>query len=355
MDTNKIIELLARKMAGEATSTELQQLKELMDRYPDSIYYEEILKEIWQNPSGNHEHQLPVDHLYLLHQLKYREDFTVPAEKNTGKAYDPFENLLAFAVGIIIILLISFAYWNIKDKENLKTRIVAGKGIRKKLRLPDGTLVWLNAESQLSYAADFNKRDIRRVYLVGEAFFDVAHDSGRPFIVRTDKISVKVLGTAFNVQAYPKERTSEATLLRGSIELSVNDRSAQKVILSPSEKFAFTAESDNPDRKKGPGAETKDIKMTIDHVVPVKIGHEEYIEETSWKDDRLVFQNESLEELKPRLERWFNVQIHIGSQVPAKYRFTGVFTKENITEALTAMQLIKPFTFKLKANDVIIY
>jgi len=354
MDTNKIIELLARKMAGEATATELEQLRELMSGYPDAVYYEEILKEIWQAPVQDSE-QLPLHELYLRHQLKYSADFADPAESPASKTYDPFKNLMACAAGILIILLISFAWWTIKDGDGVKTRIVAGKGIRKKLRLPDGTLVWLNAESQLSYSSNFNKRKIRRVYLTGEAFFDVSHRSNRPFIVRTDKISVKVLGTAFNVQAYPREHTAEATLLRGSIELSVNDRSGQKVILSPSEKFAFTTGGHSHSGKKNYARDAGDIRMMIDHVVPVRIGQKEYIEETSWKDDRLVFKNESLEELKPKLERWFNVQIRLESALPGKYRFTGVFTNENITEALAAMQLIKPFTFKLTAHDVIIY
>ncbi|SEB18175.1 FecR family protein [Pedobacter hartonius] len=354
MDSNKIIELLARKMAGEATATELEQLNELMAGYPDTVYYEEILKEIWQTSAQNNE-QLPLDELYLRHQFRYYVDFAAPAERPVSKTYDPFEKLLAGAAGILVILLICFAWWYITDGDGVKTRIVAGKGIRKKLMLPDGTLVWLNAGSQLSYSSDLNKKKIRRVYLTGEAFFDVSHRSNRPFIVRTDKISVKVLGTAFNIQAYPREHTAEATLLRGSIELSVNDRSGQKVILSPSEKFAFTTGRHSRSGKKDYVRNPRDIRMMIDHVVPVKIGQKEYIEETSWKDDRLVFKNESLEELKPRLERWFNVQIHLESDLPSKYRFTGVFTKESITEALTAMQLIKPFTFKLKAHDVIIY
>lgn len=338
------MELLARKMAGEATTDELEQLKELISRYPDSIYYEEILKEIWQDLPVDAEAAADIDQVYAFHQLKFQEDFRSGQEEYVAEKYNSFGHLAGTAVGILFVLLVAFTYWNIIDKKDTKIQIVAGKGIRKKIKLPDGTLVWLNGDSRICYAADFNHTASRQVYLAGEAFFDVTHQANHPFIVRTEKISVKVLGTAFNIQAYPKEVKSETTLLRGSIELSVNDRSGQKVVLCPAEKFAYVEEK-------------KELHKTlqIDHVRPVKIGKDEYIEETSWKDNQLVFQNESFEELKPKLERWFNVQIQMASQTPKAYRFTGVFTKEDIKEALTAMQLIKPFTFKIKAHDVMIY
>ncbi|CAM4340223.1 FecR family protein [Pedobacter westerhofensis] len=352
MDTNKIIELLARKMAGEATAEELKQLDELILRYPDAVYYEEILKEIWEASAGNAEDVPDPGQAYLLHQLKYHQDFPVQADHAT-KSAEPSENMFSLAVGMLIVLLVCFTYWNVRDKGGPEIRISVAKGMRRNFVLPDGTLVWLNSGSKLSYAADFNQKDARKVHLEGEAFFDVKHLAGRPFIVHTEKISVKVLGTAFNIQAYPEDRTSEATLLRGSIELYVNGSAKQKVILSPSEKFAFREERSRQKsniRTKG----TRNL-ILIDHVKPLKIGSSEYIEETSWKDNRLVFKNESLAELKPKFERWFNVKISMESPLTGTYRFTGVFTKESITEALTAMQLIKPFTFKLSAHDVIIH
>lgn len=345
MDKSRIIELLARKLAGEATPIELEQLDELISRYPDSVYYEEILKELWSDSSVSGKKQPDADQLYLLHQLKFQQDFIGVPEENKSENYDPFANLIAIAIGILVLLLIAFTYWNVVGGKERNVSIVTGKSIRRKLNLPDGTQVWMNSGSQLSYAADFDKADVRRVYLTGEAFFNVAHQFNRPFIVRTDKISAEVLGTVFNLQAYPQERKCTATLLRGSIELSVNNRMGQKVALSPSEKFVFTAVE---------AGEKKD-KITITHVMPLNIGQETYIEEICWKDNQLVFQNESLEELKPKLERWFNVHIRLESSSSKNYRFTGVFTTENITEVLTAMQLIRPFAFKVNAHEVIIY
>ena len=341
MDKSLIIALLSRKMAAEATQEELEQLRLLIEENPDAIYYEEILQELWENNSDSQMPQSDLDQIYASHRQKYKADFIINPVEEIPAGRHGYLHITGILLMFVVFSVLCFGLW--QKKEQLSphdTHIVAGKGIRKKVVLPDGTLVWLNAGSKLSYDTGFNQQKIRQVFLIGEAFFDVAHRKSQPFIVHTEKISVKVLGTAFNIQAYPGENKSEATLIRGSIELSVNDQSGQKVILNPSEKFAFSTEKKT---------------MVIDHVEPVKIGNDEYIEETSWKDNQLVFQNETLEDLKPRLERWFNIQISIRSEQPKHYRFTGVFKNESINDALMAMQLIKPFTFKLTRYDVIIY
>ncbi|SHF84595.1 FecR family protein [Pedobacter caeni] len=343
-------------MANEATPRELEELDELMAIYPDSLYYDDALKEIWaEAPKQSFSERIHLHQLYEKHKLKFQEEFEteVPEEEEVVPVswFKKYTGFVAIACSLFLIALASLFYLNKKEAPDFDTEIVSGKGMRKKLKLPDGTLVWLNADSKLSYDNDINKKEQRLVHLTGEAFFDVAHMKNRPFIVRTNQISVKVLGTAFNVKAYDKDVVSEATLLRGSIELSVNNRSEQKILLKPSEKFAFTEKKKARNDEQDP----EDISLKIENINPVRIDGQEYIEEISWKDDVLVFRNESLEDLKPRLERWFNVQIEINSSVSKSYRFTGIFKNENITEALTAMQLIKPFHFKLKADDIIIY
>jgi len=353
MDRSLVIELLARKMAGEATPEELLVLEELIASFPDAVYYEELLNELWRQSPVHAMGKAETDRLLTQHLHRYHKDFEDNVATEAEETASPLKNSMLLAALTVVLLIAVLLFLDKSATDRYTTEIVAGKGIRKKLKLPDGTLVWLNAESSLRYHSDFNKQKTRKVYLRGEAFFDVVHLASRPFIVRTDKISVKVLGTAFNIQAYPREQKSEATLLRGSIELSVNDRSGQKVILSPSEKFAFMADKRGAQRRKT--LPHKDIRLMVDHVSKVKIGQQEYIEETSWKDNQLVFKNESLDQLKPKFERWFNVKIHLESSASKSYRFTGVFTKENLNEALTAMQLVKPFTFKLSANEVTIY
>jgi transmembrane sensor len=353
MSKNRIIELLARKQAGEASPAELEELNTLISKHQDSVYYEEFLEQLWLNPEQ--ELEIPdADQVYLRHKLKFADEF--PKERTRTIHIKNLISFIGVAAVLAVIISVAIFYFNGRDKFVPDTEIVAGKGVRKKIRLPDGTMVWLNSDSKLSYDSAIKKRKKRIVYLVGEAFFDVAHDKVHPFIVRTDKICIKVLGTAFNVKAYPVDKKSEATLLRGSIELSVNDRSGQKIILSPSEKFALVENKKEETLKSVPSPKSlKDITLTIQHVVPVRIGQNEYIQETSWRDSQLVFQNESLEDLRPKLERWFNINIKFDNEQPKLYRFTGVFKDETIEETLKAMQLIKPFNFNLKDHDLIIY
>lgn len=394
MDNNRIIELLARKQANEATARELEELKVLMTSFSDAVHFDEVVSEIWAKQEGMSEmDEQELDAFYEAHELKFRAElgFNSPEsesnpsplgkEKSSGliaaqKAvseenltseqapegkiiklsswFKTHLSLLGVACGICIIAMASFFYLKNNAKE-FDTQVFSGKGTRKKILLPDGTLVWLNAESSLSYDSQLDDQAQRIVYLDGEAFFDVSHRKNKPFLVRTEKLSVKVLGTAFNVKAYAKDKGTEATLLRGSIELSMNDQPAQKIILKPSEKFATSTPEKKHLNKNGKQEQDMPLDLMVEHVIPVRIAGSEYIEETSWKDNMLVFQNESLEDLKPRLERWFNVHIELGASIPKDYRFTGVLKNENIKEALTAMQLIKPFHFKLKADDVIIY
>lgn len=344
-------------MANEATPHELEELDELMAAYPDSQHYEEVLKEIWSDMGAQTLlHNLHINQLFEQHKLKFSEEFEPEAQEEEMPSiwYKKYAGVFAIACSLILICLAALFQLN-KKTDDFDTEIVSGKGMRKKITLPDGTLVWLNADSKLSYDSDLNKKERRLVYLTGEAFFDVAHRKNRPFIVQTNKISVKVLGTAFNVKAYDLDQVSEATLLRGAIELSVNNGSQQKILLKPSEKFALQEHRKVTKDKRDVQQDSEDLTLKIENIAPVRIAGQDYIEETSWKDDVLVFKNESFEELKPKLERWFNVQIEIGERVPKSYRFTGIFKNENIEEALTAMQLIKPFHFKLKADDVMIY
>jgi ferric-dicitrate binding protein FerR (iron transport regulator) len=218
--------------------------------------------------------------------------------------------------------------------------------------LPDGTQVWLNADSRIAFDSDMQNKATREVKLTGEAFFDVKKDKKHPFIIHTDKIAIRVLGTAFNVKAYPKDTQTEATLLRGMIELTVNDRPEQKIILKPNEKFALTENSKPQDQNN---IDATPATMVVEGVVPVIIGNKTYTEEVAWTQNQLVFHDETLAELKPRLERWFNVKINLDNTKTGNYRFTGSFKDETIMQALTALQSIKPFNYKINANDINIY
>jgi len=348
MHENRIVELLTRKIAGEATPDELGELSYLLTKYPDSVYYEALLEQVWS--LGQDAVTDDLEDAFEKHKQNHQIDLDFEA-KGHGVYGFLKSNIILLTTIVLVIFSTSLyfsKYYNATRKV-VQVDIYAGKGIRKEVKLPDGTLVRLNSDSKLSYDLDMQSHSQRDVILIGEAFFKVAHDKKRPFIVKTNKVAIKVLGTEFNVRDYPGDKESETTLIKGSIELTINDRSDQKFLLKPSEKLALVKNTKKA-LEKGTGSVLK-----IDNISPVKLGDHEYIEEISWTENKFVFENESFEDMIPKLERWYNVKIILNDPTIRSYRFTGVFIKENIVQALEAMQLIKSFHYKLNENEVKIY
>lgn len=223
-------------------------------------------------------------------------------------------------------------------------------GSRSKLLLPDSSQVWLNAGSKLVYDYNMNEASERLVYLEGEAFFDVSKQANRPFIIKTGKIRIRILGTSLNVKAYPADKLTETTLITGKVEVNIDNKPEQRIVLSPMEKFVLQDETGNNNTpKKTPN------QYLVTNVQPVYEELDSVIyKETAWVKNQLVFNNETLEELAPKLERWYNIEIVINNQNAGKHRFTGVFDKETVEQAFRAMQLIKPFKYAIEGNKVTI-
>lgn len=349
----RLIELLTRKMAGELSSNELLELNNILKSYPEALQEEEVFKKIWDVKPEEEDIAL----FYERHKNKFRDLLGFTEDKHeapVSKARLIRYRFLAAAIVIALVVTIGLLASKSSIPKNSIKQIIAGKGVRKLVTLPDGTKVWLNADSRLSYDPKMIEASERLITLTGEAFFDVADDKQHPFIINAEKVTVKVLGTAFNVKAYPGDARCETTLIRGSVELTINDGSKQKFILKPSEKIALIDEEDENDTK-GNHSAPKGKTLLIEHITPVKLEDGEYIPETSWIENRLVFENETLKEIALKLERWYNVKIRIENPEAVNYHFTGPFTNETIEQVLSAMQLIKPFKFKINNNDIIIH
>jgi ferric-dicitrate binding protein FerR (iron transport regulator) len=232
--------------------------------------------------------------------------------------------------------------------------IVAKRGTKSKLILPDGTQVWLNSESKLSYATNFYD-SIREVTLEGEAYFDVVKDKNRPFIVKTSAISIRVLGTAFNVKSYNQDPTIETTLVRGLIEVQKNNEpSASKIILRPNEKLVYNKpEALSANQESGISIDNKQSQLIYISPISKYIPDSTRVE-TSWVYGRLIFDGDNFSQLAEKMERWYNIKITIKNQHLATNRFGGVFENENVEEALKALQLIAMFKYTIHDSEIII-
>lgn len=262
---------------------------------------------------------------------------------------------LKIAAVVVVVLgsvLLYVSYNNFKKSEPTKEVFTwaTKSGERKKIRLNDGTVVLLNARSSLSIIKGFNK-DKRAVNLVGEAFFDVAHNKDKPFQVHTSDFNINVLGTAFNVKAYPDEITSEATLIRGSITMEAVNGNGGPITLKPSQKVTFYRTQLAPKKAKLSRPSLTRPEIAINHYTLIK---DSTIVETAWTKNRIEIYDQDFDEIKAVLEKWYNVKIKFTNSDVEKYRFTATFGDETIEEVLSALQGVEYFKYEIKGNQVII-
>lgn len=204
--------------------------------------------------------------------------------------------------------------------------LIVPKGGEYSLELPDGTMVWVNSESSLRFPEKFAS-DCREVFLEGEAYFAVKKDVNRPFYVRTETGNVQVLGTSFNVCAYPKDRFWQTTLVEGSVLVA---RGKDEVLMKPNEQYQIDLET-------GKG-ELKEILPEL---------------YTSWRDGKFYFKAYTFEELVKKLERWYDFTMFYTSESIKTRRFSGVINKhEPLQDMLKFLEMTSDVQFNIKGNVV---
>jgi ferric-dicitrate binding protein FerR (iron transport regulator) len=361
---NRIWNLLALKLSGEATTDELRELDSCLENSPGLQKIVNSIESYWnqKNDSLNISDETEEERFHLILNAENNDEpgeGKIPAEIKLRKQH-PYTWLFAAASIIIIVALTLFFKADTGLRSSSKTNIqqvFVKPGSKSKIILPDGTVVRLNSSSKLTYKNDFNK-DVREVNLEGEAFFDVTKDPMHPFIVHTSNIDIRVLGTLFNVKSYEQDPTIETTLLRGSIEVfNKDDASAPKIILKPNEKMIFRKKKGDSDQSKNnaihyPSTNIPDENISISALPPNK--PDSLKEETSWLYNKLVIDNDDFAEMAKKMERWYGVKIEIVSPALKQYHFKGIFENETIEQALDALQLTARFTYNINDNVVTI-
>lgn len=347
-DNDVIWELLSKKLSGEATAAELAELEALLRQDPGMHYAAEHLYDLWKQQAEAPLHQREqafADHLDRMKQAGIDWDAPdgVPV-KDIRRT-----RIIRISIAATILLLVAAAgWWLIPRNTNppaAAEQVHAEKGTRTRLTLPDGSVVWLNADSRLTYGNDFNGAR-REVFLEGEAYFDVVKNSDKPFIIRTPRMNVKVLGTTFNIRAYPGDSTAETTLVRGSVEVSNTGAGMKPVILKPQEKLVLYLYGQEN------GMNTAQPKQHF-IVTPLNTAEENgQLLETAWVDNKLVFRDEAFSSLAARLERWYGVEISLNGPALKELRFTGRFEKETIEQVLKALQITAEFEYSVNGKNI---
>jgi transmembrane sensor len=259
---------------------------------------------------------------------------------------------LKYAAGIAATILLAVTvYLNVDHSKPPSPQPVptasntvynAGNHARKTLVLPDGSVITLRENSTLTLPPTFNAKT-RDINLNGEAFFDVKHDEHRPFTVHTNTIDIKVLGTIFNVSAYTDQPQTETALFRGKVEIALKDKPAQTVTLYPNQKLVIN---------NMPVAQQPATPFKVIPLAPDPVNHK--AKEIAWVRNRLEIENESLEQIAVKLEKWYGIPVTFAGQEVRQYRYSGTFESETIVKALEALQLSYPFSFRIDKDVIII-
>lgn len=197
------------------------------------------------------------------------------------------------------------------------------------LNLSDGTKVWLNSDSEIKYPSEFSGK-IRQVYLKGEGYFDVEKNPKKPFIVNTSRMSIKVLGTGFNVMAYEDEDNMHTTLVEGLVEIKTKGANAKVQNIYPGQQALL---------KKG-GLQVKKVKTKL---------------YTAWKEGRFAFNSEPLESVVRKLSRWYNVEFFFVNNSLKERKFTGSIPKyQDISKVVEMLEYTSKARFSMKNNAIVV-
>ena len=365
MDNDTFLLLAARKLGGEASAEDIASLDKVLNQDESLKKRYELLKVYWENKNivAADVHNALEKVLHRIQNDKTGNDYPDLDLRPQRKWAIKFLLQFSKVAAVIAVALVCIYFFNRKTpvpqmaqsaaKDTLQT-LETPKGKKTAITLSDGTKVIMNADSRLTFPQKFSG-NTREVSLEGEAFFDVTHKAKIPFIIHTDKISIKVLGTEFNVRSYPGDSTTETTLIHGMIEVTLNDRPDDRIVLKPKEKLVVSnsaAEKNSSAITVVPETHAAELLISNLHYIP---GSDSTAIETSWVNNKLVFQDETFDKLAEELGRKYDVAIEFKNEVIKNYRFTGIFENESITQALEALRLTEKFNYKINGTTIIIY
>lgn len=337
MDKEKFIALLSSKLSGEISGADNEALNKATESNEEYQLLAAQLGQYFQ------QHQTLAPKMDQLNQTwnkialaetqGFEERFNYSAVKKTN----PYAALLKVAA--ILVLLIGtgvFGYHLLnRNTDPVFDTMAAIKETTFRL-LDDGTKVWLNKKSTLTYNKAFGKQQ-REIFLDGEAYFDVAKNKEIPLFIHAGNIDIEVKGTAFNVNAYKDRPDIQVALVRGLIQISNRLDQGHAILLKPNEKLIFVK-----------------LSSKNDHFAVLPIASSLLLKETRWTSDTLTFQKEKLKDLALRMEKKYDLKIEVKSEQLKEKRFSGTFTNETIQQALEALKLSYPLTYTISNKLVVI-
>lgn len=305
--------------------------KDILQRYVEGNVTSEEVEAVVDWLDADEKHVKELMSLHKLYNISVLNQPVLLQEKTGTSRLTLLRRIINEVVKVAAIVLVVLGIEFLLEKEELTEvaplfqTLYVPSGQRAELILPDSTKVWVNAHSRIVYPVTFHK-NYRQVELDGEAYFDVKHDETSPFIVKTEKMDVKVLGTEFNVSAYSKNPEFKVALLKGSVELE-SSKSSLKYRMKPGEQ----------------------IRLKEGKYISSDIKDMDYFK---WKEGLLCFNNQPISEIMDELSLYFDIEISITDRSFLKQRYSGKFRiKDGIEHVLKVLQLEHRFTY-VKDNEL---
>jgi ferric-dicitrate binding protein FerR (iron transport regulator) len=329
-------DLFIKYLQGNCSEEEFEQLLKWIKEGSLTDSGKGMVQEVWNEfepeagPAELTKYNRLLDQIH--HQINISQNSTRVIVSKDPVRHRILSIVTRVAAILLLPVLTLLVYTNLSERSRYANNqsdleVMAPAGSRMTIELGDGTKVWLNHGSKLKYPYRFSGKS-RKVFLTGEAYFMVAHNSEIPFIVGTERLDVKATGTEFNVSAYPDDNVVETTLVEGKVILYKNNSSRAIKALSPGECLKFDAQKNISELESG--------------------SIEKYI---AWKDGLLVFKNDPMENIAKKVARWYNVDVEITSEKAKEYTCTATFTEETLSQVLELLTLPTPVHFKLTPRE----
>jgi transmembrane sensor len=335
---SQIDKIIARNLSGVSTDKEEKILKDWILSSSENYIAYRIMEESARE--GLYENKLLItEESFDKVWIKTRE------EKSTSGFFIGYRILKTAAVSaasILLILMSVFTYRQLTSRNALADQDgapvviekVSPAGQKTRIFLPDGSSVWLNADSKLQYSFDFNEK-YRTVWLTGEAYFDIKSDQEKPFQVKSGNIAIKAYGTSFNVNTFIGNQAVEVVLDQGDLIVenlfsSLIPGMPLKAKLNPGDRAVYSL---------------KNSVFTVDHV-------NNTFDYTCWKNGILSFDHDDFQTVINKLERWYGVNFTWSEQPAGDWSFTGEFNNEYLDNVLNKLVSSEGIRYKIKNEKV---
>ncbi|WP_186755989.1 FecR family protein [Echinicola salinicaeni] len=329
-EEHDIDKLLADWLAGNASEADKETIRQWAAESEENLALLENLKDVWSAKSPE-----PI----LVNADEKIHEIWEAGMQETERNGSPWKAVWRYAAAILLLISVSgslYFYMGSSDPEptavDHSNYVIRENpsGQKTKLFLPDGSVVYLNSSSKIKFIQGFSGNE-RRVLLSGEAYFEVAKNKEKCFVVESQGLETVALGTAFNVNAYPEEDELSVSLVEGKVEVRQIANDSERLILQPGREASLVHSTNEI------------LERSFDHT-----------EVLAWKEGKLIFRSAPFDQVKIDLERWFGVKIEVHGEIPKDWNLSTIYEGQSLKNILTDLQYTKKFAYEIKGDNITI-